>query len=85
MVNENYQKGRRKEYAVCEKLRKQGYDIAQRTAGSHSPFDIIAINKALKIIKLVQVKSSDVVRQKSELEKINEELNGTFEVEFTVE
>jgi len=85
MPNQNYQKGRRKEFYVCDKLRKQGFDIAQRTAGSHSPFDIIAIHKAKKIIKLVQVKSSDVVRQKTELEKINDELNGTFEVEFTVE
>ena len=85
MPNKNYEKGRRKEYAICDRLRNQGYDIAQRTAGSHSPFDIIAVNKAKKIIKLVQVKTSDVIRQKSELEKANEDLNGNYEVEFVVE
>ena len=45
MPNKNYIKGRRKEYKICKKLIEKGFDIAQRTAGSHSPIDIIVINK----------------------------------------
>ncbi len=36
-----------------EQLRKQGYSVA-RTAGSHGPFDVIAISK--EHIKLIQLK-----------------------------
>ena len=50
MPNKNYIKGRRKEYKICKMLREDGYDIVQRTAGSHSPVDIIAICKENKKI-----------------------------------
>ena len=56
MPNPNYVKGRKKEYAICKRLRERGYDIVQRTAGSRSPFDVIAINKARKTIVLIQSK-----------------------------
>jgi hypothetical protein len=39
------QAGREKEYLAMEQLRKQGYSVA-RTAGSHGPFDVIAILKS---------------------------------------
>jgi|TARA_R100000501_G_C2621130_1_gene114372 Holliday junction resolvase len=55
-MNKNYVKGRRKEYYIAEKLKKEGFDIVQRTAGSHSPFDIIAIDTNRKRISLVQCK-----------------------------
>ena len=42
MVNKNYVSGRRFEYAIKKALEKLGW-IAIRSAGSHSPFDIIAI------------------------------------------
>lgn len=86
MVNKNYIKGRRKEYKVCHKLKKSfGYDIAQRTAGSHSPFDIIAIKIKNKKIKLVQCKPDDLNNhQTQKIRDKNKELNGTFEVTFSV-
>jgi len=83
MPNKNYEKGRRKEYKICEKYKKEGYDIVQRTAGSHSPFDIIAINKTLKIIKLIQSKP-DNYNEKKIIEE-NLWLNNAFRVEFQVE
>ena len=55
MPNKNYLKGRRKEYKIVNKFKEKGL-IAQRTAGSHSPFDVIAINPKERRIFLVQAK-----------------------------
>lgn len=83
MPNKNYVKGRNKEYAICHELREAGYDIVQRTAGSHSPIDIIAIDKVTKSILLVQAKPNNFNSDK--IEKENAWLNGMFKVEFSVE
>lgn len=48
-----YKLGVRMEYKACEELRKRGYE-AQRTAGSHSPFDIVAWDE--NVVMLIQVK-----------------------------
>ena len=56
----NYKRGRRKEYKICKELKKEGFDIVQRTAGSHSPIDIIAINSERMMIWLVQVKPDNL-------------------------
>lgn len=86
-----YNKGRRKEYDIIYKLRKEGYDIAQRTAGSHSPIDIIAINKLTKTIKLIQSKRTlkeSMNYTDNKLKKSIEEeyrwLRDIFRVEFEV-
>ena len=42
MTNKNYESGRRFEYRVKEYLEKKGYYV-MRSAGSKSPFDLIAI------------------------------------------
>ena len=85
MPNKNYLKGRRKEYKIVQKLRDEGFDIVQRTAGSHSPIDIIAIAKDIRVIKFIQSKPDSF----SELDKqrIWEEcgwLNNPFRCEFEV-
>ena len=82
MPNTNYIRGRRREHYICSQLKKDGFDIAQRTAGSHSPFDIIAIQIENKKIELVQVKPIGTPNEKI-LEKW-EGLNGKFDVEFKV-
>ena len=91
MGNKIYRQGARKEYDICEKLRKEGFELAQRTAGSHSPVDIIAINRKLKIIKLIQSKrtieetmSFIDEKLKAKIEEENRDLNGLFNVEFEV-
>lgn len=48
MPNPNYEKGRRFEYKVRDNFRKRGY-IVYRSAGSHSPADLVAM-KAGEII-----------------------------------
>lgn len=53
-MNSKYQKGRRTEYEAMTELEKEGYSCF-RTAGSHSPFDVLAINKTE--IRLLQAKS----------------------------
>ncbi len=91
-IKKMYNKGRRKEYDIIYRLRKEGWEIAQRTAGSHSPIDIIAINKVTKVIKLIQSKrtinetmSYIKDKVKAKLEDENRWLNGVFSVEFVVE
>ncbi len=87
-MSTNYQKGRRKEYKVVHELRKKGYDIVQRSAGSRSPIDVWAVRKSDRSIKLVQVKPdkmSPEAKQKirEEWDWLNGEL-GTFKVEFVI-
>lgn len=85
-----YKKGARKEYHIIEKLKKEGYDIIQRTAGSHSKIDIIAISIKQKKILLIQSKRTlnedmDYIDQKlkNKIEAENKDLNGKFDVEFS--
>lgn len=49
----NYTRGREKEYEVMKRLREEGYECI-RTAGSHGPFDVVAIGP--QGVRFVQVK-----------------------------
>jgi len=85
MPNLNYNKGRKKEYKIRSRLLKEGWDIVQRTAGSHSKVDIIAINKSLRVIKLIQAKPDSLLKtQKNAIELDCSWLNNVFRVEFEV-
>ena len=85
MPNKNYLKGKNKETYICKKLREKGYEIAQRSAGSHSPIDVWAINKSTRVITLIQAKPADFSEKKrKELEFELNWLNGMFRVEFEV-
>jgi Holliday junction resolvase len=76
----NYEKGRDYEYAIIRKLKKAGYDIAQRSAGSHSPIDIWALDTKNRKIKLIQAKSGK--SKKRELSKLNlDSFNGYWLVQ----
>ena len=83
--NKNYRKGRRKEYKICEELKKQGFDLVQRTAGSRSPIDIIAIDTGTRRILLIQSKPDNFATSKEiKLYEENKKFNGAFIVEFKV-
>lgn len=85
MGNAMYVKGRKKEYKIVKHYRDLGY-IAHRTAGSHGPFDVIAINKTEKLIKFVQAKTGNI--SDSEYKKIlmeNYDLNGIYTCEFILD
>ena len=84
----NYQKGRRKEYKVVNDERNNNR-LAFRSAGSHSPFDVISIDKVSKVIRLIQCKrtSSESIdyinpKLKQKLEEKNKDFNGTYLVVF---
>lgn len=81
MIN-RYAKGRRFEYQTMHKLEQQGF-IAMRTAGSHSPFDIIAINPATQKILLIQCKAGTITDKAKHLIRNQwKELNGNYELMF---
>lgn len=84
MPNKNYIKGRRKEYKYVKLLRDKGF-IAQRTAGSHSPFDVIGINPETREIRLIQCKPDSMnAHQAQKIREENKNLNGGFIVSFSV-
>jgi len=68
-VNKNYIKGRNAEYYFKKKLESQGYAVI-RTAGSHSPADLIAGNGNL--VYAIQVKASKKKLSKDEQNELIE-------------
>ena len=83
MPNKNYLKGVRKERAIVKRLQAEGFDIAVRTAGSHSPIDVFGINKKTRVITFIQSKPDNY--PKSQGKKIHDELdyiNGQWIVIF---
>jgi hypothetical protein len=67
MPNSNYRKGRRMEYAAKKILEAGGYTVI-RAAGSHGPFDLVAVDWSGVI--LIQVKA-DCKISKQELDKMS--------------
>ncbi len=63
-MNKNYLRGRRFEYAAKKYLEDKGW-IVMRTAGSHGPFDIIAIKDGR--ILLLQLKKWQRLSKKQEI------------------
>ncbi len=94
MPNKNYRRGKVKEYKIVHQLKKDGYIIAQRSAGSKSPIDVFAIHKELKIIKFIQAKPKTMtsltkdgkirIPNKRILDKWGWINDGNFKVEFEV-
>jgi Holliday junction resolvase len=76
-----YRKGVRYEYYVKQLLEEKGY-LVVRTAGSHGPFDLVAIDKEKREILLVQVTKKKSIP--SELKKELASLAGTYTVKSLV-
>jgi len=84
MPNPKYLKGVRKERKIVNEARAKGL-IALRSAGSHSPIDVVVIDPVNKKISLIQCKSDSMnEHQKQKLRNENKLLNGVFEVSFSV-
>jgi len=84
MPNKYYIKGYKKENKIVNQEKALGR-VAFRSAGSHSPIDVVSIDTDSMIIRLIQAKTYEL----SELEKkrIFEETNklkGLFEVKFLI-
>ena len=85
MPNKNYVQGRRKEYKIRTREIALGR-IAFRSAGSHSPVDVVSIDTKDKIIRLIQAKPDTMSRNaRYKIYKANQKLNGIYEVGFIIE
>ena len=85
MAYTNYHKGRNREYKICEQLRKEGFDLVQRSASSKSPVDIWAVRFQDNKILLVQAKPKNLSdNAKNKLLEDNSRLTGRFDVKFVV-
>ena len=71
MKTTNYKRGYAFERKVMQMFKDAGW-VCARTAGSHSPVDVIAINPNTMEVKLVQCKASYLTEKgiKKEVEKI---------------
>ena len=76
LPNRNYVRGRDFEYKIVNRLKAEGFSIAVRSAGSHSPIDIWAVNFQKRKIKLVQCKSG--ISKKAEIRKALQFLKAGF-------
>ena len=84
MPNKNYRNGAEKERKIVNKAREKGL-IAFRSAGSHSPIDVITIDSEMQLIELIQSKGKNFsAREKEKLLEKYKNLNGVFMVEFKV-
>ena len=84
MPNPNYLKGVRKERKFVNEARLNG-SISFRSAGSHSPIDVVIIDKDTRVIRLIQCKPDTMSNNKREaLRQEHNQLNGTFYVKFEV-
>jgi Holliday junction resolvase len=85
MPNKNYIKGRRYEYKTMEFLRSIGCDIVLRSAGSHSPIDVIGIDSDKRHIFFIQCKPKSMSENKKKsISMPLEWLNGQFSASFEV-
>ena len=65
MPNKNYLAGRRREYAIKHYLEAKGMVVC-RTAGSHSQFDLLALDPSSGKIYLIQVKPTSMSRKEKD-------------------
>ena len=54
MPNKNYKRGRTLEYDVKALLEQGGYTVV-RSAGSHSPFDLVAVKETTGQVKEIWI------------------------------
>lgn len=84
MPNKRYRKGYRKENNLMNAF-KEGGCIAARSAGSHSPVDVWAINPETKRVYLIQCKPDSMSeKNKNRLREEMKKCNGLFDVSFDV-
>jgi len=84
MPNKNYRKGYMKERKIVNTARAKGH-VSFRSAGSHSPIDVIIIDDKKQLIWLVQAKPDSMsAAAKKRLTKQWEHLNKLYVAEFIV-
>jgi len=78
-VNKNYNNGARRERRIMKKLEKEGW-FCIRSAGSHSPIDIIAIKSGQ--FRFIQSKKTGYLtpQERKEKEELEQKLGINIEV-----
>jgi Holliday junction resolvase len=84
-MNRNYKSGAAREYRIMKKLEKEGW-FCIRSAGSHSPIDIIALRRNLLLdileIRFIQSKKTGYLSPQERAEK--EELENKLGIKIEV-
>jgi len=73
-VNRNYNNGARRERRIMKKLEKEGW-FCIRSAGSHSPIDIIAMMPIAEHLKLLDKKAEKEKWGNEEWQRAQEQAN----------
>jgi len=73
-MNRNYKSGAAREYRIMKKLEKEGW-FCIRSAGSHSPIDIIAMMPWPEYIKHIDEKAKKENWDNEDWEKAQEQTN----------
>jgi len=73
-MNRNYKSGAAREYRIMKKLEKEGW-FCIRSAGSHSPIDIIAMMPTVEHLKLLDKKAEKEKWGNEEWQKAQEQAN----------
>ena len=75
-----YRKGREREYRTMRLLEAAGYD-AYRMAGSHSPVDVIGVDKlGLRLIQVKSGRANVTPHERETLKLLARPTNSTVEV-----
>ena len=84
MPNSNYVKGVKKERFFVNRAKSEG-KISFRSAGSHSPIDVVIIDLQARRIEFLQCKPESMSNSKKEkLEQELKNLNNEFSCSFRV-
>lgn len=86
MPNLSYNRGRSREYKTVKAFEEDGYPLVVRTAGSHSPVDVIAIKEMALVPeyglcfigKLIQLKTSTKFKTVKKTNEVLETENGAI-------
>ncbi len=77
----NYKNGANRERRVIKYLQKEGFDLVFRSAGSHSPIDVFALDSKTKQIWLIQCKPRSMSSSgKSKIEDCIRQFEGCYSV-----
>jgi len=82
MPIKRYRKGADEERRIVRLFREKG-SVALRSAGSHSPIDVVVIDHNLREIKLIQSKLGKLsVNKRKSIINNSIKLEGTYKVKF---
>lgn len=84
MANRNYVKGCRKERRIVNMAKSCGL-ISFRSAGSHSPIDVVIIDKKNRLVRFIQCKPESMSENaKNKLRDAQFDLKDNYTVSFEV-